>query len=679
MANNILSSELLGKTKESKGETSKVSTKGDVKSAPSLFDSLLKKTKQNIDQKETSNVKNIQVDTSEEKQEAKKPLSLFDRMNAKIESTQKSSEIKAEVSKDPKTLEQQKTSTQEKVPTQAQKELETKDSKTKVSLEKKELSVVENKNRSDSKSQTDLKTTVEPKIETKVETKTVKPDNQNETAPKIKSADQTDQAKAKEETKQSSLFDTLKKTAQQENVGQEKKKESKQDKVVESQTKTISESSLKTKEIDTPKPLELKSEKIVQVDTPKDLEAENKVADKIIEKESKIIIKKDDITKVETSTKKETITTVEDGTKIKTETIVKNDQDLKPLNIEEQKGDSLLDKIVASIKQAQGKDDKIDEVEFRVVDNDLDAAVAKKGQFYKESVKDLQPKDLILMKQYMQEQQHQKDLSAESALTSAKKVLMQNSTQEGMKQAAKILELNPGDITKEEIAQEGEKPLKGEVRVESFSKGVQSLLHRAYLKEETQLQSEELVQENKVTKKNDEVKETLKTENSDKTKDIKSVELRVERNAVEAFTSKVIDSKQRLNSFMSDMARQMYENYKPPITAFRINLNPANLGSIAILIKNNKSENNLSISMNMSKTETLETLNDNKTQLQNNISRLFPSSSSGEIALEFGMSSDSDGSEFASQYEEEKQKMIASGDLDEDFADEVNVDTEDYM
>ncbi len=30
---------------------------------------------------------------------------------------------------------------------------------------------------------------------------------------------------------------------------------------------------------------------------------------------------------------------------------------------------------------------------------------------------------------------------------------------------------------------------------------------------------------------------------------------------------------------MSDVARQMYENYKPPVTVFRINLNPGDFGN----------------------------------------------------------------------------------------------------
>ena len=47
-------------------------------------------------------------------------------------------------------------------------------------------------------------------------------------------------------------------------------------------------------------------------------------------------------------------------------------------------------------------------------------------------------------------------------------------------------------------------------------------------------------------------------------------------------SKKIIGAKQQMVTVMSDIARQMYENYKPPVTAFRINLNPTELGSIAI-------------------------------------------------------------------------------------------------
>lgn len=86
--------------------------------------------------------------------------------------------------------------------------------------------------------------------------------------------------------------------------------------------------------------------------------------------------------------------------------------------------------------------------------------------------------------------------------------------------------------------------------------------------------------------------------------------------------SRIIGAKQHMSQMMSDVAKQMYENYKPPVTVFKINLNPVELGSIAILMKNDKN-NSLSISMNVSNMATLDTLLDNQNILRNSLSKTF--------------------------------------------------------
>ncbi len=86
--------------------------------------------------------------------------------------------------------------------------------------------------------------------------------------------------------------------------------------------------------------------------------------------------------------------------------------------------------------------------------------------------------------------------------------------------------------------------------------------------------------------------------------------------------SKIIGARQQMATMMSDIARQMYENYKPPVTAFRINLNPTELGSIAILMKNDKNSG-LSISMNVSNSVTLDTLIENQNVLKNSLNKTF--------------------------------------------------------
>ncbi|MBU0924161.1 flagellar hook-length control protein FliK, partial [bacterium] len=86
--------------------------------------------------------------------------------------------------------------------------------------------------------------------------------------------------------------------------------------------------------------------------------------------------------------------------------------------------------------------------------------------------------------------------------------------------------------------------------------------------------------------------------------------------------SKIIGARQQMSTMMSDIAKQMYENYKPPVTVFKINLNPLELGSIAILMKSDKN-NALSISMNVSSNSTLDALVENQNVLRNSLNKTF--------------------------------------------------------
>ncbi|WP_323594753.1 flagellar hook-length control protein FliK [Aliarcobacter butzleri] len=86
--------------------------------------------------------------------------------------------------------------------------------------------------------------------------------------------------------------------------------------------------------------------------------------------------------------------------------------------------------------------------------------------------------------------------------------------------------------------------------------------------------------------------------------------------------SRIIGAKQQMSQMMSDVARQMYENYKPPVTVFKINLNPVEFGSISILMKNDKN-NGLNISMSVSNMTTLDTLLGNQDLLRNSLAKTF--------------------------------------------------------
>jgi hypothetical protein len=99
--------------------------------------------------------------------------------------------------------------------------------------------------------------------------------------------------------------------------------------------------------------------------------------------------------------------------------------------------------------------------------------------------------------------------------------------------------------------------------------------------------------------------------------------------------SKIIGAKQQMSTMMSDIAKQMYENYKPPVTVFRINLNPLELGSIAILMKTDKN-NALSISMNVSNNTTLDALVENQNILRNSLNKTFDENT--KVNLDFSSS-----------------------------------------
>ena len=119
--------------------------------------------------------------------------------------------------------------------------------------------------------------------------------------------------------------------------------------------------------------------------------------------------------------------------------------------------------------------------------------------------------------------------------------------------------------------------------------------------------------------------------------------------------SRIIGAKQQMSAMMSDIAKQMYENYKPPVTAFKINLNPLDLGSIAILMKNDKN-NGLTITMNVSNNVTLETLIENQNVLKNSLNKTFDENT--KFNLDFS-SSNQNNSNQSSNNEQRNSRQFA--------------------
>ena len=121
--------------------------------------------------------------------------------------------------------------------------------------------------------------------------------------------------------------------------------------------------------------------------------------------------------------------------------------------------------------------------------------------------------------------------------------------------------------------------------------------------------------------------------------------LQVNNNLASSIQSRIIGARQQMGSMMSEVARQMVENYKPPVTAFRINLMPAHLGNIAIMMRSDR-ENNLSISLNLSNSNTLEAMQDSQNSLRSALIAGFGEEMN--LSLDFSMNDES-GSSFDEQ------------------------------
>lgn len=113
--------------------------------------------------------------------------------------------------------------------------------------------------------------------------------------------------------------------------------------------------------------------------------------------------------------------------------------------------------------------------------------------------------------------------------------------------------------------------------------------------------------------------------------------LNINPSLAQSIQTRIVGARQQMGQMMSEVARQMYENYKPPVTAFRINLNPATLGAISIMMRSDR-DNGLSISMSVSSGTTLDAMMDNQNSLRNSLSKLFDENT--RFNLNFSSSSD---------------------------------------
>ncbi len=151
------------------------------------------------------------------------------------------------------------------------------------------------------------------------------------------------------------------------------------------------------------------------------------------------------------------------------------------------------------------------------------------------------------------------------------------------------------------------------------------------------------------------------------------INLNVNPSLAMSIQSRIIGAQQQMSSMMSDVARNMYENYKPPVTAFRINLFPAQLGHIAILMKNDK-DNAISISMNISNSSTLDTFVENQGMLRDALNRNFNNSQT-TFNLDFNMQNENSNNQSSQSdnQKEQKDQNLSSSDILEAINENQNV------
>lgn len=130
--------------------------------------------------------------------------------------------------------------------------------------------------------------------------------------------------------------------------------------------------------------------------------------------------------------------------------------------------------------------------------------------------------------------------------------------------------------------------------------------------------------------------------------------LDIQPNLVNSIQSRIVGAKQQMASMMSDVARQMYENYKPPVTVFRMNLNPGDLGTISVLMKQDKSSG-LTINMSVSNIATLELLMENQNMLRNSLAKTFNDSANFNLDFSKGEDGQSQGDSSSNQNQRDKR------------------------
>ncbi len=337
-------------------------------------------------------------------------------------------------------------------------------------------------------------------------------------------------------------------------------------------------------------------------------------------------------------------------------------------SIENNEENGTLDSLTKNNNEGNGKETtKSSIAKQQVLENEL---------FSKKTETQIDGKITLLANGFLNSQEKNKQTVSLSQLSNAQNNIEKNKTLKSVKDSANMLDLNMEKINVEHSDESGKaktiEVLSKEDKASQLQRIQNQGVNRFIMEKENMVKNEELINSAEIDK----------TSSDNVQQKEKNILLNVPQAVVETIQSKIIGAQQKVGSFMSEVARNMYLNYKPPFTSFRMNLNPANLGSIAVVMRASKTDNNISVSMNMNNNSTMEVMAENKVALQTALQKQLGDGSN--VSLSFDMQ---DGSN-TDQFEQSNQNNNSSNQNNRDnrpeestkvVLEDENIEELDYM
>ena len=332
--------------------------------------------------------------------------------------------------------------------------------------------------------------------------------------------------------------------------------------------------------------------------------SETKVSEPTIVKNEKVA---SELAKIQSSQ-------VESNVNISKDDIKKLDEANKPEKTEVPKAEkperSLLDKLVEESK---------DLLKNKTQETKVEVGKASETNIKQQSEKNINP---LMTNIYLSSQKSTLNEAAIVKVSTGKNMAAQATNVKDVEKSANFLNLGLQDSEVTVKVQEFEKHSKLNILDKlAFAKSV--------INQDLTKNSSDIISKQTVSVSNNAAVTSSSTNEIETT-----VQLNVSAQAATTIESKIIGARQQMGTMMSDVARSMYLNYKPPVTAFKINLMPGTLGSIAIIMKSDK-DSGLSISLNMSNASTLDSMVDNQGALRAALAKNF--STENSFSLDFNM------------------------------------------